>query len=52
MEEYTSFLWLFGRKERANKKLKQSQEELLDRQEIEKDSGLNYTVLKVTDVEA
>ena len=51
IDEYTSSLWPFGRREKAQEKLEEKQQELLDKHGIENDSSLGVTVLKVNDVE-
>ncbi|MFP4136529.1 MAG: hypothetical protein ACLFTO_05825 [Candidatus Acetothermia bacterium] len=52
IDKYTSPFWPFGRKKKAHKKLVEKQEELLQQHGIEKDSQLNYTVLKVHNVDS
>ncbi len=52
IDEYTSSLWPFGRREKAQEKLEEKQQELLDKHGIENDSSLGVTVLKVNDVES
>jgi hypothetical protein len=51
IDKYTSAFWPFGRKEKAHKKLKEKENELIEQHGIEKDERLNDTYLKVTGVE-
>ncbi len=51
IDEYTSSLWPFGRREKAQQKLERKQEEILDKHGIKNDSQLGVTVLKVDGVE-
>lgn len=51
IKEYTSLLWPFGRRGKAQAKLEEQQRELLEKHEIEKDSSLGVTTLKVDGVE-
>ncbi len=51
MEKYTSSLWPFGRRGKAQAKLKEKQEEILERHGIEEDSRLGMTLLVVNGVE-
>lgn len=52
IEEYTSSLWPFGRRGKAQAKLKERQEKILERHGIDKDSRLGMTLLEVNDVES
>ncbi|MBS3766180.1 hypothetical protein KGY71_06635 [Candidatus Bipolaricaulota bacterium] len=51
IQEYTSPLWPFGRREKAQAVLEEKQKELLEKHGIEEDSSLGVTVLKVSGVE-
>ncbi len=51
IQEYTSPLWPFGRREKAQEKLEEKQKELLEKHGIEEESSLGVTVLKVDGVE-
>lgn len=51
IDEYTSALWPFGRRNKAYRKLGQKQEELLKKHGIEEISELGTTILKITEVE-
>ena len=51
IQEYTNPLWPFGRREKAQKKLEEKQEQLLEKHGIEDESSLGVTVLKVNGVE-
>ncbi|MFB6290451.1 MAG: hypothetical protein ABEJ25_01805 [Candidatus Bipolaricaulia bacterium] len=51
IDKYTSPLWPFGRREKAQQKLETKQEELLDKHGVEEDSHLGVTELKVDGVE-
>lgn len=51
IQEYTSPLWPFGRREKAQAILEEKQKELLEKHEIEEESSLGVTVLKVSEVE-
>ena len=51
IEEYTNPLWPFGRREKAQQKLEEKQNEILEKHGMVEDSHLGVTVLKVNDVE-
>jgi hypothetical protein len=51
IEEYTSPLWPFGRREKAQQELEEKQRGLLEKHGVEEDSHLGVTVLKVKGVE-
>lgn len=52
IEEYTSALWPFGRRNKAYRKLKERQTELLEKHGIEEVTELSTTLLRVTGVES
>ncbi len=52
IEKYTSSFWPFGRKEKAHKKLKKKQNEIIEKHGLEKEEQLNNTYLRVKDVES
>lgn len=51
VNEYTNPLWPFGRREKAQEQLEQRQDELLEKNGVEKDRQLGITILKVDGVE-
>ena len=51
VQEYTSPLWPFGRREKAQNKLETKQQRLLEKHDLEEDSQLGVTMLKVDGVE-
>ncbi|MFB6215240.1 MAG: hypothetical protein ABEI54_05140 [Candidatus Bipolaricaulia bacterium] len=51
IEEYTNPLWPFGRREKAQEKLEEEQQRLLEKHGIEENSQLGVTGLKVSGVE-
>lgn len=51
IQEYTSPLWPFGRREKAQAVLEEKQKELLETNGVEEESSLGVTVLKVDGVE-
>jgi len=51
IDEYTNPIWPFGRREKAQEKLEEKQDELLEKHGIDKDRQLGITVLKVDGVE-
>jgi len=52
MDEYTSSFWPFGRREKAQEKLEEKQQEVLERNGVEQNSRLGMTVLEVKDAES
>ena len=52
IEEYTNPLWPFGRREKAQQKLEEKQNQLLEKHGVIDDSHLGVTVLKVEGVES
>lgn len=52
IEEYTSALWPFGRRNKAYRKLKEGQTKLLEKHDIEEVTELSTTLLRVTGVES
>lgn len=51
IEKYTSSFWPFGRREKAQQKLEEKQEKLLENNNLQKNSHLGVTILEVKGVE-
>ncbi len=51
IDKYTNPLWPFGRREKAQEQLEEKQNELLERNGVEKDRQLGITILKVVGVD-